>query len=613
MFTINGCKATITLLIAVVVCCAPLSNDRERNADLPHPGMKNVFSAGKSFYQGWNDTIASMDEKPGMQSDFKYNYWIDTTEITQKQYYDILGENPVYGRSQYGVGGQYPVCFVTWFDAVLFCNARSKADGLDSVYRYTRRYAVPGGGNVYDLSDLKCDLSKDGYRLPTEAEWEFAARGGVSALSYNLSSDLINAEGMAWFAENSSGTMHPVATKVSNTLGLYDLAGNVFEWTNDWKGAYSGRTIVNSLGSIQGNSNLEKVVKGGSYNFSLTYLRPSYRSTSFITSCSSAFEQVGFRCARGEIPGGRYIDAPLSGSFRFAYDSIGLYNDPLPLSDDGGFQKELAVKMHLFWKYCRDADLIFLGDAETYCGIDCSRFVKYNSFNMGFVGCEMQFISAIVSNYLFVQAPRLKVIAMNVPLFGWPYESPPDSEMLHLKGYNYDKNHNFWKDGLPSGFDEVMARQPFPSLEENYWDSLGMRQFYCMGWGDTVPDIFWARKWTIKDSAYLKQFTILDSLVKACSARHIHIVVINFPVSPYFKNTEFCGPAGPEWETSRAVIAQIKALETMYPYFHVYDANLDGHHDYSDGDAANANRLCPNGAKKISDRLNNFIDSILTR
>jgi formylglycine-generating enzyme required for sulfatase activity len=606
-------KRGLTLLAVMFFSCAPLLNDHARPVELPHPWMKKISSSGQSFLQGWNDSLASSDEKPGMKSTFTYDYWIDSTEVTRKQYSDITGRNPVSDSGQYGIGGQYPVSFVTWFDAVLFCNARSKADGLDSVYSYTRRYTVPGGGSVYDLTDLKCDFSKDGYRLPTESEWEFAARGGSSALPYRALSELINAESAAWFGANSSGTMHPVAAKTPNSLGLYDLAGNVFEWTNDWKGAYSGNDILNSLGSIQGNINIEKVVKGGSYGFGLTCLRPSYRSPAFITSCSSLFEQVGFRCARGAIPGGRYIGVPFSDVFNFAYDSIGLYNDPLPSFEDGGFQKDFAIKMHLFWKFHREADLIFLGDAISYCGIDCSRFIKHKSFNMGFTGCGLYFISAIASEYLFVHAPRLKLLAMGVPFFNEAFQRFPDSASLHIKGYNYDKNHNFWKDGVPLGFDDVMAQQPYPLLEDNWWDSLGLRQSDCWGWGDTVPDVFWAKKWTIKDSAYMKQFAALCSLIKECSARHIHLLVINFPVSPYYRNTEFCIGSGPERETGKEVVAQIKALEMLYPYFHVYDANLEGKHDYSDGDATSADRLCPNGAKKISDRLNKFIDSILTR
>jgi formylglycine-generating enzyme required for sulfatase activity len=220
--------------------------------------MKKINSFGQSFSQGWNDSLAFPDERPGMQTVFTCDYWIDTTEITQKQYSDITGKDPVSEKGQSGIGNQYPVCFVTWYDAVLFCNARSRADGLDTVYRYTTRYRAPDG-RVCELGDLVCDISKNGYRLPTEAEWEFAARGASSSLPFCTSSDLVYAQKVAWFGANSYGTAQQVATKAPNVLGLYDLAGNVFEWVNDWKGVYNGGTVTNSLGVFQPNPHRARI------------------------------------------------------------------------------------------------------------------------------------------------------------------------------------------------------------------------------------------------------------------------------------------------------------------------------------------------------------------
>ena len=268
--------------------------------------MKKIMSAGKSFQQGWNDSKASYDEKPGMQSSFTYDYWLDTTEVTQKQYYDVTGKRPVSDSSQYGAGDNYPVYYVSWFDAVLYCNARSRAEHLDTVYVYSAIHP-PTGGSVYELTGLRYDLSRDGYRLPTEAEWEFAARSGTSSLPFSAAADSSYACYYAWFTSNSSGRTHWVGTRFSNSLGLYDMAGNVFEWTNDWKCLYDGKSITNSLGALQPGSEYEKVIKGGSYNYSLMYLRPSHRSATYPTELSTACEYVGFRCARTPIPNGQYI------------------------------------------------------------------------------------------------------------------------------------------------------------------------------------------------------------------------------------------------------------------------------------------------------------------
>jgi uncharacterized protein (TIGR02171 family) len=297
---------TIIAFTTMIIFCAPLSNDRDRPIELRHQGMKLIQSAGKSFQQGWNNTLASYDEKPGMQTSFTYDYWLDTTEVTQKQYYEITGKRPVTDSSQYGVGDNYPVYYVSWFDAALYCNARSKAEHLDTVYVYSGIKAMPNG-TVYELTGLRYDVSRDGYRLPTESEWEFAARGGTSALPFSAAADSSYAYYYAWFTVNSSGRTHAVATLLPNSLGLYDMAGNVFEWTNDWKCMYDGKNITNSLGALQPSSAYEKVIKGGSYNYPLMYLRPSHRSATYPTMLSSSCEYVGFRCARGAIPNGQYI------------------------------------------------------------------------------------------------------------------------------------------------------------------------------------------------------------------------------------------------------------------------------------------------------------------
>jgi uncharacterized protein (TIGR02171 family) len=302
MIMISQHKGIIVFFAAMALTCAPLSPDRNRPGDFSHPGMKKILSAGKSFQQGWNNTLASYDEKPGMQSGFTYDYWLDTTEVTQKQYYEVTGKRPVSDSSQYGVGDNYPVYYVSWFDAVLYCNARSRAEHLDTVYVYSGIHP-PSGGSVYELTGLRYDLSRDGYRLPTEAEWEFAARGGTSALPFSAVSD----SSYAWFTSNSSGRTHWVGTRFPNSLGFYDMAGNVFEWTNDWKCMYDGKSISNSLGALQPGNEYEKVIKGGSYNYPQMYLRPSHRSATYATELSTACEYVGFRCARGSIPKGQYI------------------------------------------------------------------------------------------------------------------------------------------------------------------------------------------------------------------------------------------------------------------------------------------------------------------
>lgn len=201
---------------------------------------------------------------------------VDTTEVTQLQYAQLMAatypnyESPPWSIDS-GLGDDYPAYFVTFDDAILYCNAKTRQAGsLDTVYSYSEVQGVPGNG-CFIPYPCDIDTSKCGYRLLTTEEWEYACRGGTSTEHYWEGG---NAEDHEWYVDNSGMTAHMVAQKQPNGYGLYDMAGNVREWsrnvTTDWV-----------------------ALSGGSYAEDLLRLRSAYwRGTE--PSIHSA--QTGFRC-----------------------------------------------------------------------------------------------------------------------------------------------------------------------------------------------------------------------------------------------------------------------------------------------------------------------------
>lgn len=182
-----------------------------------------------------------------------------TTEVTQKVYEFVMKELPKQSKE----GDKRPVSNVNWFRAALFCNAFSKLAGLDTAYVYKSVI----GDSV--LVDLTIDYSAIAVRLPTENEWEVAARGGTTTTYYW---DVDVASKYAYYGQ----TFGPdeVAKKLPNEFGLYDMAGNVAEWVNDWYDAYPKNKSDNYTGPESGDY---RVVRGGGWSDKVTVLAPKER------------------------------------------------------------------------------------------------------------------------------------------------------------------------------------------------------------------------------------------------------------------------------------------------------------------------------------------------
>ena len=180
---------------------------------------------------------ADTDEKP-VHNVTLSDYYMGETEVTQELWQAVMGTNPSNSK-----GNKKPVEQVSWNDCQEFITKLNNLTGKN-------------------------------FRLPTEAEWEYAARGGNKSKGYKYSgSNTI--DNVAWYTSNSSSQTHDVKTKQANELGIYDMSGNVYEWCQDWYGSYSSGSQTNPTGPASGSY---RVFRGGSWSYGAEYCRVSIRS-----------------------------------------------------------------------------------------------------------------------------------------------------------------------------------------------------------------------------------------------------------------------------------------------------------------------------------------------
>ena len=253
-------------------------------------GMKFVLIPNGSFPMGSNNHVGEVEvvypENPAHAVELTHDFYMSVYETTQEHYEAIVGTNP-----SHFIGDNLPVDSLTWIDAVRFANALSASEGLALCYNNEGTVIGGAAGNPYLCV---------GYRLPTEAEWEYACRAG-SRTAYSFGSDSLQLGDYAWYKANAGEKTHPVGQKLPNAWELYDMHGNVFEWVHDFYGDdyYSVSPDSDPHGpqtDPDPDGSFVKMVRGGSWWHTATHSRSSKRDV--VARAFGGVSRLGFRLAR---------------------------------------------------------------------------------------------------------------------------------------------------------------------------------------------------------------------------------------------------------------------------------------------------------------------------
>lgn len=237
-------------------------------------GIVMVLLPGGTFTMGDNSGEVDETEHTVTLSPF----YLDKFEVTQEEYQRVMGENP-----SKVAGKKNPVEQIRWSDAVRYCNARSRLEGLDP---------------AYDLTTWTCRFEASGYRLPTEAEWEYAARAGTRT-QYSFGDNETELKQYAWYKDTAGGKPHPVGQRKPNAWGFFDMHGNVWEWCNDFYKVdyFTESPEKDPRGPLTGE---KKVLRGGCLSSNPDACRSAYRynENPAYTDACFGYDIYGFRCAR---------------------------------------------------------------------------------------------------------------------------------------------------------------------------------------------------------------------------------------------------------------------------------------------------------------------------
>jgi len=274
-----------------------LNEDADEEANTQENTSNMVRINGGTFTMGSPEDEPDRWDNETQRQVTVSSFFMGKYEVTQKEYQEIMGYNPSTFK-----GDNLPVERVTWFDTIEYCNKRSLKEGFTPVYTITSR--TPASGYPITAATVTANWNANGYRLPTEAEWEYACRAGTTtpfSTGYNITTDQANYNGYYPYNNNAKGTSlektTPVGNFAANAWGLHDMHGNVWEWCWDWYGAYASGTQTDPKGAASGSN---RSLRGGSWDYLAWGLRSANRHTLYSAANpgSNRTNAAGFRVVR---------------------------------------------------------------------------------------------------------------------------------------------------------------------------------------------------------------------------------------------------------------------------------------------------------------------------
>lgn len=621
-------------MFALLAGCTNSSSSSTPDEDVPAKDEIKGFilfeGADKSVTLGTNEKSARTNEKPQMKVELDYDFFIGKHEVTCGEFKEFIQADFTKDCK-----GDLPITGVTFYDAVLFANAKSNSSEGDTAYTYTAA-EFDSEGHCINLEDYDFNPSAKAYRLPTEAEWVYAAN------------QFFDTE-KSWNADNSGFEIHEVCT-ADDSQKVCDMAGNAMEWVNDWLTNFKDTTLINFTGAREGDGLGKRIVKGGSYRIEPKSIKAYSRGDIYTVTSSTYADYVGFRLAFGAIPNATFFgesrdtteadttksssssavtansstDEVLSSSSiadtsqaststQLDLDSAGMYYK------SGGSENALYLRnnMEILWNH-RDTKLAVVGSSRSMAAVIPKQLDEsLDAINLSNIPNSIFVSEYLFKNYLAKHLKHLKyvVVALDIDMWWRNKEDSYDNffytEYKQCPGFVYDENHDFWDGVYPEGLAEATHTAfNLEFFETTYIEARGFKGEQTGAWDNenaVVGDSAWKEK---TPELYEENFESFKSIVKTANDNGITVIGVIFPMSPVYKTTGSFGRYGLRRSEAPELIQEIADLSKLYPKFVLMDENKMGDHDYTDEMAANTDHLSEKGAEHFTARLDSLIKAL---